>query len=153
MALIDKSRGTGQKTFPRNVKLEVGQTVTGHVVGFDESTKYPGSFFILLKQENGEIISVSANGNLKYRHLDGDIVVGQYTAITKNPDVLGKKSKKMTANYVLAQDPDNTIEVAATEETSSGSELDAAGITSEITKLKKSNVASKAAALAKQVNK
>lgn len=146
MALIDKSRGTGQKTFPRNVKLEVGQTVTGHVVGFDESSKYPGSFFILLKQENGEVISISANGNLKYRHMDGDIVVGQYTAITKNPDVLGKKSKKMTANYVLAQDPDNTITVEATDE------LTAAGITSAITPIKSSNVASKAAALAKQVN-
>lgn len=150
MALTDKSRGTGQKTFPRNIKLAVGETVTGYVVGFDESTKYPGSFFILLKQTTGEVVSVSANGNLKYRHKDGDIVVGQLTVITKNPDVLGKTSKKMSANYYIAQDPDDTIVVDGTEE----DELTAAGITNDVpTPIKaKSNLVAKAATLAKQAS-
>lgn len=138
MAMQDKSRGAG-KTFPRNVKLAVGETVTGHVTGFEESSKYPGSFFILMRLPTGENISVGANGNLKYRHKDGDIVVGQLTTITRNADVLGKKSKKMTANYYIGQDPEDTIEVEADE-------LTAAGITSEPTPIK-SPVAAKAAKL------
>lgn len=122
MAMTDKSRGAN--SFPRNVKLAVGETITGHVTGFDESTKYPGSFFIQMRLPTGENVSLGANGNLKYRHKDGDIVVGQLTTITRNADVLGKKSKKMAANYYLGQDPENTIEVA--------SELDEAGITSDV---------------------
>jgi hypothetical protein len=146
MALIDKSRGAG-KTFPRNLKLEVGQTVTGYVTGFEESSKYPGSHFILIRQENGETVSVSANGNLRYRHQDGDITVGQLTTITRNADRKGK-SGKMVNDYYFAQDPEKTIEVAGEVD-----ELTAAGIVSDIPTIKKSNVAAKAAALAKQVNK
>lgn len=143
MALIDKSRGTGKSNFPRLVKMEVGETVTGHVVGFDESTVNPGAHYIVMQLENGEKISVSAKGNLRYRREDGDIEVGQLTTITRNPDRKSKNGKNVS-DFYFAQDPDNTIEVE--------SELDAAGVTNDLPKMEQSKASKRASELAKQIN-
>lgn len=148
MALVNKSQG---RAFPTKLELSVGETVKGYVQSFDESNQHPGSFYIIIVKENGERVTMSAKGNLRYRHKDGDIALGVYTEITRNADKASKKKKgTMVADFTLLQDADLTTPAGLGET----SELDAVGITSDVAQLKpKSAVATRAAELAKQVNK
>jgi len=92
-------------------KLEIGASITGYVIGFEQSAKYKDKTNIIIKDAaTGERVSLSTAGNVNYMLKDGKIKAGLNTRFTRLEDknVKGKKSTQFT----VEQDPEDTIEVA-----------------------------------------
>jgi hypothetical protein len=93
--------------FKKLTELAVGESLTGYPVGITESTKIVGALNLLMNID-GERISVSVAGNVKYMLKDNKINMGQLTRITRLEDssVKGKKSTK----FKVEQDPESVLE-------------------------------------------
>lgn len=92
-------------------QMEVGASLTGHVIGFEQSVKYKDKTNIIIKEATtGERLSLSTAGNVNYMLKDGKIKAGLNTRFTRIEDkvIKGKKSTQ----YTVEQDPEDTIEVA-----------------------------------------
>jgi len=123
--------GNKLKTVKPNDELQKGETVEGYLVRFDESKEFAGTYSLIMRDAEGKNFRVASHGNIAFAIKDGDLVIGQYTFITK----LGmekKKNGKTTGVYQVDQDDEMTIDVAGagTTFTSDPSEalLDAASI-------------------------
>jgi hypothetical protein len=131
-----KSVGNSGLTFKKLTDLETGESVTGYLLGIDESTKIEGAYNLRLRVD-GTTISYSVAGNIKYMIKDGLLTIGQNTQITRLEDtkVKGKKASK----FDVQQDAADTIavnEAASSTASSSKPASSSAGITDKIKSLK-----------------
>lgn len=102
-----KTVGQGGITFKKLTELAVGDSVTGYLLGIDESTKIEGAQNLRLRVD-GATVSYSVAGNIKYMIRDGELVIGQNTRITRLEDrkIKGKKA----SNFSVEQDADDVVE-------------------------------------------
>lgn len=102
-----KQIGNGSITFKKLTDLAVGDSVTGYLLGIDQSTKIEGAQNLRLRVD-GQVLSYSVAGNIKYMIRDGELNIGQNTRITRLEDtkVKGKKATK----FAVEQDADDTVE-------------------------------------------
>jgi hypothetical protein len=97
---------TDGKTFKPNKELEVGESITGYVLGFREGKHGQN----LLMQIDGEPVTVFSAGNIRYAIRDGKIAVGALTRITRKEDekVKGMNSSK----FSIEQDRSDTVDTS-----------------------------------------
>lgn len=130
-----KKVGSGSLTFKKLTDLAVGETVTGYLLGIDASTKIEGANNIRLRV-NGQVISYSVAGNIKYMIRDGELNIGQNTMITRLEDtkVKGKKASK----FEVQQDAADVVAglEASASSTSATKATTSAGIKEKIASLK-----------------
>jgi len=93
--------------FKKLTELNEGESLTGYVLGSNESTRLPGAFNLLMNIE-GEVISVSVAGNVKYMIKDGKITSGLLTRITREEDT--KIKGKVATRFKVEQDPESVLE-------------------------------------------
>lgn len=130
-----KSVGNSGLTFKKLTDLETGESVTGYLLGIDESTKIEGAYNLRLRVD-GVTISYSVAGNIKYMIKDGLLSLGQNTQITRLEDtkIKGKKASK----FDVQQDAADTIAVneAASNAAPTKTASSSAGIADKIKSLK-----------------
>lgn len=130
-----EKKGRGELTFKKLTDLEVGESVTGYLIGIDESTKIEGALNIRLRV-NGKTVSYSVAGNVKYMIRDGELALGQNTRITRLEDtkVKGKKSSK----FDVEQDASDVVSgsESLSQASNTGSTAKSNGIAEKIKGLK-----------------
>lgn len=90
--------------------LEVGQSVEGYIIsGPRESVNFPGSYSVMVQDEDGERFYMNLAGSAKYDFLDGRVRVGLLTRITRLNDRKMKNGRSMS-NFEILQDPEKTID-------------------------------------------
>ncbi len=62
--------------FRKTSALEDGQSISGTVLAFRASTKYPGNTDLVMKGEDGKTFNLAPSGNLKYAIRDGLVKIG-----------------------------------------------------------------------------
>jgi hypothetical protein len=92
--------------------LKVGESVTGHIVGFNPSKQNPDNMNIIMVDEKGDRFFVYTAGNVKYLISDGKVKSGQLTKITRLDD-RKMKNGKITSAFQVLQDPDSVVATQA----------------------------------------
>lgn len=97
----------GTTKFAKVTDIKVGESITGYTLNVVESSKIQGALNLVLRI-NGEDISYSVAGNIKYMLKDNKIQMGVNTRITRLADTIvkGKKATK----FSVEQDPDDRLE-------------------------------------------
>lgn len=91
--------------------LDVGESIEGYLVRFEESKKYEGTTSLIMQGEDGEQFRVSPHGNIKWLIRDGALTVGLMTKITKTGNTTTKGMKSST--FDVAQDDEDFLDEAA----------------------------------------
>lgn len=92
--------------------LKIGDSVTGHIVGFNPSKQNPDNMNIIMVDDKGDRFFVYTAGNVKYLITDGKVKAGQLTQITRLEDRT-MKNGKITSAFQVLQDPDSVVAVQA----------------------------------------
>jgi hypothetical protein len=95
-----------KSNYKKLTELKTGESITGYVVGIEESTRLAGAWNLLMNID-GKRFSVSVAGNVKYLCIDKKLQVGPMTRITRKED---EKSKgKVATRYKVEQDLEDVI--------------------------------------------
>lgn len=78
----------------RATDLEVGDSIEGTVEAIFESKKYEGTYFMILKNDDGELTRIFTAGNLTYAVKDGKLKPGYVVLLTREASEPGKKAAK-----------------------------------------------------------
>ena len=95
-----------QTKFAKLTDLKVGESITGYLTGISESSKIPGAFNLNIRSD-GEDVSYSVAGNVKYMIKDNKLSVGANTRITREDDV--KIKGKTATRFQVEQDMDDML--------------------------------------------
>ena len=95
-----------QTKFAKLTDLKVGESLTGYLTGISESSKIPGAFNLNIRSE-GEDVSYSVAGNVKYMIKDNKLSVGANTRITREEDV--KIKGKTATRFQVEQDLEDML--------------------------------------------
>lgn len=105
MAFKDVDEG---RNFKKLTALNVGESLTGYPIAVEVSTNPKARGAInLIMNINGERVSVSTAGNVKYQAQDGRIKLGLKTMITRLAD--GKIAGKTASNFRVQQDSEDVL--------------------------------------------
>jgi hypothetical protein len=88
--------------------LAVGESLTGYYLGNETVAIEDREAQILKMRINGESVNYFAAGNLKYLVIDGKLVAGQNTRITRNKDGKNKRGAKVSS-FTVEQDPSDVV--------------------------------------------
>lgn len=101
-----KQVGNSGITFKKLTELAIGESITGYLLGVDTSTKIEGAQNLRMKID-GQVVSYSVAGNIKYMIKDNALSFGQNTKITRLPD--GKIKGKTATKFEVQQDADDKL--------------------------------------------
>jgi hypothetical protein len=88
-------------------EMSIGETLEGKVEKINESTNYPGAFFLTLSTAAG-VTRVFTSGDLSYRIKDGKIKEGYLIQIKRREDMPPKKKgSKARTSFAVNVDPDS----------------------------------------------
>lgn len=118
MALKTIVRGNSSNNFIRMGDLAEGQSVAGYLLGTTQG-KYKESFLIKLLSKEGDVLTLTANGNLnKLEELlgSGDLTANVFTEFTKTGSYTSKqqvdpktKEFREVPVFDIAQDSDDLV--------------------------------------------
>lgn len=102
-----------KSAFKKATDLAVGESIVGHVLGFEQSPKYADKTNLIMQNAEGERIVLGTAGNISYMIKDNKIKAGLNTRITRNEDRQAAKGGKTSSNFTVEQDSEDAIEVAS----------------------------------------
>jgi hypothetical protein len=112
MALKNINEVSGEGgSFKKATEIPVGESITGYVVGFEQSRVYEDQTNIVMQGEDGAQFTLATAGTLKYAIQDKKIRLGLYTEITNRgqQQKTNKAGKKFTQFvFDVAQDDERT---------------------------------------------
>lgn len=103
--------------FKKATELEIGESFVAYFVGYQRS-KYdtpdgrPQYNLLFQDKESGDKVVLLPAGNLNYTRKDNLLQPGLLTQITRKADRTNKKGQNVT-QFDRAQDPEDSIDVAA----------------------------------------
>jgi hypothetical protein len=94
----------------KTTAMDVGASLIGYVVRFEDSRMGEGQKNIVMQDEGGEQYVLFTSGNIRYMINDNKIQAGLLTKITRLEDkvIKGKKASQ----FAVEQDPEKTLESA-----------------------------------------
>lgn len=132
-------KDVGEKSdYKKLTDLKVGESITGYLVGFVASSKYPNQKNLVMNIDGNRTVVLAA-GNMKYLIADGKVTAGLLTRITRKED---EKIKGMKASqFKVEQDAEDRMEILQTEasETTSTKSAATSPVADKIAALKRGN--------------